>query len=470
MAISNITAIKKMRVVAADPANPFGLDSDGVPDPSVFDNAVFAEVSRASVSMSPAATQIENDATAGTWGNSRPIPEIGYDANGNPYKTNTGTFSCTMRTRTLGPITANSSFQTYEDLPLIIMLKSGGLAADEIADDEDWGDVLDGVATENNIATYTSGAGLVPGDLFQATVNNRAVIHNVGYIDSADDSVHFTPSWFGVAAGNAISDGSAIRTMYTMAPDITGGVPCHIELYGDTFVVRMYGCVASSIAFQTVGEFSLETAFTFEVGQFEYDYSTASVIANVALNGSVPKPCGRVPTRKGSYMTYSAPLPNECEENDLDDYMVDTAGHLCVQSFTFTITNTIEKIKCPSNVLGWQEFRINEQLAELAVTVNSANSSGNQNSNPFDNDHALERARNYALAFAPHGEGQGFGLFIGAGYQTTDVSARNVSGTYLVQDLVIHPDQWFGDNIAESGTLIAGSAAAGQRFKIGFTR
>lgn len=472
--MANKTGIKKVRVAAASLTNPFALSaSTGRPDKTVVDAGAYVEALRGDLSITHSSLMVENDRISGDFGLAPPIPEAGYDLNADEYyELKRGQLTITVQSRTLGVPEAGHDFETYPEMPLMIMLKSAGFAADTIADSANWTDELDASGnTDNNYATYNNASAWIGGDLFQAVVSDRATVHNVNFVDSANTLLGISPSWHGVASGADIPNDQDVRTMYTLSPTLENTPANHFRLDYDKMAVYCFGCRPSSVSVTTVGEFTLQFTFTYEVGQIEFDYSATDVLDGTNVKGRVPRPCGKVVQRIDSYMVYSDRLPDECGGNATTDYLVDRAGDLCIQDFTFTITPTVEFVKCSDNLLGLSDVIITNRDYTVETTIEYHNgASNNQNSNPFDGDYLAEARRTYSFAFGPHGAGLGMGLFLGAGFLKESASGRNVDGTYLTQSLMLGADEYYGDNLDAGGDLEDGGVSARAKIKIGFSR
>lgn len=472
--MANVTAIKKIRVAQAELTNPFALDATGRPDKAyVNTNAAFIQALRGDLSITANTLMVENDVVSGDFGMARPIPEAGYDAaNSAYYELRRGQLNVTLQVRTLGEPGVGASFPTYDDLGMIMMLKSAGFRAETIADAADWGDELDASGdSNNNLATYNNADSWVGGDLFMATVGDRAVVHNVNYVDSTNSQIAFSPSWYGVNAGADIANDQDVRTMYTLAPTLENTPAVHFRLDFDKAAAYCFGCRPSTITFQRVGERTIQVTFTMECGQIEWDYSAADILDGSNVEGRTPRACGRVASELDARVVYSERIPSGCGGDSLEDYLVDVAGELCIQDWTMTITPTVEFVRCSSNIIGLSDVIITNRDYQIETTVEYHNgSNNNQANNPLDSDFLEEALRSYSFAFGPHTQGNGMGVFLGAGFLKQSASGRNMDGTYLTQTLMLGGEEFYGDNIDAGGDLVDGGTAAQAKIKIGFGR
>jgi len=276
----------------------------------------------------------------------------------------------------------------------------------------------------NNVATYS-----------QVTSNNRSGTGDIG----------FSPSF----PSNSYTSINPMQNYYPASRNQSGDYTSSLcfRIDGVNFRSYAYGCVLESLSISPDND-RLMLDMTFRSPLIQDDHTNAQGLFEAVYLGGTP------PSFRGCEVVTSTTSPSSLvnKVGNIGDEL--TRSVLSdVETFTFSVTNTLTPILSSINILGMSNMEISNIDTTLELTLSTVNTL-------VKDDFFNRTCRNYMVGSGPVGEGQGFAISIPAGYMTQDPSKYDVSGEIVKQVLTIKPTRYAGDTgEAESGNT---------PFKMGF--
>ncbi|MCB9553498.1 MAG: hypothetical protein H6705_16775 [Myxococcales bacterium] len=389
------------------------LDENGVPDRTIFDNAIAWDVDRASIVLAGEHPVGERDEVRAGFHGTPADPETITDGEGAPIQRWTGQLKVDATVRSLGSADP-------DDVAMMWALASGltPLGYPTNAEVEVEGEVGAG---QFEVADAVAAADLPTGGLvayMPAGAGPAAFAQVVKKVSAeGDTTVDLSP----LLPKATLEVGDVIRSAATFGslPGRDLGQSLAVRADGHDWRGYGWGLRLLSAEFKSDGR-RLRASMTFEIaiGQTAHDEVDATA-ANIAPRPA--RPAGSVVLHTlGAEVTLSDVI-----ETAANAPRVGGRNVLCVDEWSVKITNTLAPVHCWGSVLGMEEMEVTERTCEVALTLARPTAL-------VAGDFLNRRHRTLALSWGP---APGAGLVLPAAYLTADPNQRELGGDKVRQQL-----------------------------------